>query len=159
MPNLCWNKNLSVMKYLMLLLVLFFFSCGDKQEQQEEPMKPKTGISEEMELSGSYVLKQLRKKDVASEDITMRMDEKRNEVMGNAGCNRFSARYERNGNEIVFQQPVSTKMFCEGKMEREQEIMDLFSEIAEVKEQGNNLIFISKSGETLITIEKTTNRE
>lgn len=142
------------MRFLTLLFLMIFISCGDKKEQQEDPMKPKTGISEDMELSGSYVLRQLRNEDVSSEEITLNIDEERKEIMGNAGCNRFSARYEREGENIEIEQPVSTKMFCEGKMEREQEIIDLLTEISKVGEQENRLIFSSESGENILTVQK-----
>lgn len=134
-------------------------SCGDKQENKEDPMKPQRAVSEEMDLSGSYVLAQLKDEEITSEEISLKIDEKRKEVMGNAGCNRFSAQYERDGNNITFQEPASTKMFCEGKMEREKDIIDLFSTISGVQQEGRDIVFISENGDPVFRARKTNDRE
>lgn len=147
------------MKNFILILLVVMTSCGDKQEKKEDPMKPQRAISEDMDLSGSYVLAQLRNEDITSEEIRLRIDEDRQEIMGNAGCNRFSAQYERDGDTITFQDPVSTKMFCEGKMEREKEVIDLFSSITGVQQDGEHIIFTSENGDPVFRVKKTNERE
>jgi heat shock protein HslJ len=147
------------MKNLLLIILVFMTSCGDKQEKREDPMKPQRAVSEEMNLSGSYVLAQIRNEEITSEEISLKIDEKRKEVMGNAGCNRFSAQYERDGNNITFQEPASTKMFCEGKMEREKDIIELFATISGVQQDGRDIVFISENGDPVFRARKTNDRE
>ncbi|HSI70165.1 MAG TPA: META domain-containing protein [Gillisia sp.] len=147
------------MKNLLITLLVVMASCGEKQERKEGPMKPERALTEEMELSGSYVLAQLKSEEITSEDISLKIDEDRKEVMGNAGCNRFSAFYERDGNDINFQEPASTKMYCEGKMEREKEVINLFSEITGVQKDGEYIVFSSENGDPVFRAKKTKNRE
>jgi heat shock protein HslJ len=107
------------MKNLLLILLVVMTSCGDKQEKKEDPMQPQRAVSEEMDLSGSYVFAQLRDEEITSEEISLKIDEERKEVMGNAGCNRFSVQYERDGNNISFRsrqaQKCSVKEKWKGK--------------------------------------------
>lgn len=145
------------MKNFLFLLVIIFLSCGEKKEQQEDPMQPRRAISEDLQLSGSYFIKRLNNENILSEKIDLTFDEKRKELRGNAGCNRFSAQFERNGNKITFGEPVGTRMFCEGKMEREKQVIEILQNIAEVRENEKNLVFLSSQGEQLLTVEKNNN--
>lgn len=145
------------MKNFLFLFLIILISCGEKQDSKEDPMKPKTGISEDMKLSGSYFITQLANEDVSSEEINLTFDEKRKELRGNAGCNRFSAAFEKDGNKITFSDPVGTRMFCDGKMERENQVMELLPKIAEVRENEDNMIFLSNEGERLLTVQKNGN--
>lgn len=122
-------------------------------------MQPQRAVTGEMDLTGSYVLSQLKGKDISFEQISLQIDTKRQEVRGNAGCNRFSVPYDKQGNEISFQEPVSTKMFCEGKMEREKEIIDLFSSITRVEQDGEKVIFLDENRDPVFRAQKTKNRE
>ncbi len=146
------------MKNIVLILLVFLASCGE-QKDKEGPMKPQRAVTGEMDLSGSYVISKLKGKDISFEQISLRIDTDRNEIMGNAGCNRFSIPYNLDGNEISFQEPVSTKMFCEGKMEREKEIMDLFSVITKIEMDKEIVIFIDENGDPVFRAKKTNDRE
>lgn len=145
------------MKNIVFLFLILLVSCGEKENSKEDPMKPKTGIAEDLELSGSYFIKRLGNEDVYSEEINLTFDEKRKELRGNAGCNRFSAAFEKDGNKITFSDPVGTRMFCDGKMERENQVMELLPKIAEVRENEDDVIFLSNEGERLLTVQKNGN--
>ncbi|MCM4160578.1 META domain-containing protein [Antarcticibacterium flavum] len=146
------------MKNMLLIFLVFMVSCGE-QKDKKDPMQPQRAVTGEMDLLGSYILSQLRGKDISFEQISLRIDTTRQEIMGNAGCNRFSIRYNATGKEISFQDPVSTKMFCEGKMEREKEIMDLFSTISSVEMDEENVIFLDDNGDPVFRAKKTNERE
>lgn len=145
------------MKNFLFLFLIIFLSCGEKAERDTNPMQPKTGIPGDLELSGSYFIKQLGEEDVSSEEIDLTFDQKRQELRGNAGCNRFSSAYKRDGNKISFSEPVGTRMFCDGKMEREGQVIKILPKITEVREKEDNLVFLSNQGEQLLTVEKNEN--
>ncbi|UJH92990.1 META domain-containing protein [Antarcticibacterium sp. 1MA-6-2] len=89
-------------------------------------------------------------------DLTF--DEKRKELRGNAGCNpRFSSGFERDGRKITFSEPVSTRMFCDGKMERENQVMEILPKITEMRKNEDNVIFLSNEGEQLLMVQKNGN--
>lgn len=47
-------------------------------------------------------------------------------VVGHAGCNRFRAAYQQDGNSLSIEPPAATRMFCDGEgiMEQEQQFLD-----------------------------------
>ncbi|MFD2163592.1 META domain-containing protein [Paradesertivirga mongoliensis] len=73
------------------------------------------------------------------------------EVQGKAFCNSISADYERMGdNQITFQEITSTKMFCDGVMNLEEQMM---SNLRKVKkfEIRNGRLYLSDSDNVLLT--------
>lgn len=76
------------------------------------------------------------------------------EVAGKAFCNSIKADYERMGdNQITFQEITSTKMFCEGIMNLEEQMI---SNLRKVKrfEIRNGLLYLSDSDNVLLTFKK-----
>ena len=109
-------------------------SCGSNQERAENNTEFEDRVPES--LHGYYLLSELKTENVSGEDILFRFDSIKSEVAGNAGCNRFLSVYTHQNSKIEFQPPVSTKMYCEGKMEREMEIMELLPKISEIVQQN-----------------------
>lgn len=142
------------MKRVLLVFVLVVLSSCKDRENKENILQDHATYPG-MELRGSYVLMQLRSEDLSSEEIILEIDEDKKELSGSIGCNRFSVRYERDGNQINFDEPVGTKAFCAGKMETEEEIYEVVSEISKVQEEGNELIFLSEDNEPLLRVQKT----
>src|SRR5690606_31353337 len=117
----CCRNNLKMKKLLIAFMVLLN-SCGSNQERTENNAEFEDKIPKK--LHGYYVLSELKTNNVGGEDIIFRFDSIKSEVAGNAGCNRFLSTYVHREKNISFQPAVSTKMYCEGKMEREQEIIN-----------------------------------
>lgn len=142
------------MKFSIILISLLaiFASCGSNQE--------KTDVNEETEflspekLHGNYLVNEIRDQNIGSEDVVFRFDSIESEVTGNAGCNRFNSHYIHEDQTITFQPVVSTKMYCEGKMEREKEVIEILPEISEIIQQDDELLMLSAENELLLKLKK-----
>ncbi len=145
------------MKKIFIALMVIFNSCGSNQERADGTGEFDTGAPGK--LHGNYLLSELKTLNVGGEDIIFRFDSIKNELTGNAGCNRFNSVYRHLETAITFQPAVSTKMYCEGKMEREKEIIDILPEISEIIKQNEELILLSADNELLIKLKKTNRSE
>ncbi|QED38336.1 META domain-containing protein [Antarcticibacterium arcticum] len=142
------------MKKFMFALLILFYSCGSNQENKSGGEDNDLVSAENIELSGNYMIRNIRAENVASEKIELKFDSTRQEFSGNAGCNRFSSGYERSGIKVTFKPVVSTKMYCEGKMEMESAITEILPEITQMVLQNGELVFINENLDPLLTIEK-----
>lgn len=142
------------MKKFMFALLILFFSCGSNQENKSGLEDTDQESAENIELSGNYLIQKIRAQNVSSEQIELKFDSITQEVSGNAGCNRFSSGYDRSGIRINFKPLVSTKMYCEGKMEMESAITEVLPEISQMILQDGELIFMNENLDPMLTIEK-----
>jgi heat shock protein HslJ len=69
-------------------------------------------------------------------------------VMGSAGCNGYSGRYETDGGSMTIGPLVSTLMFCEGAMDQETAYLALLGSVDSYKVSGNDLIL--SDGDTVL---------
>ncbi len=132
--------------------MVIFASCGSKQERMEINGESEFLSSEK--LHGNYLVNEIRDNNIRSENIVFRFDSIKSEVTGNTGCNRFNSVYTHEDQNIAFQPAVSTKMYCEGKIEREHEIIDLLPEVSEVIQQNEDLLLLSAENELLLKLKK-----
>ncbi len=145
------------MRNILIFLVAILISCGSNQE--------KVNYNGEFEaetttkLHGNYIVSDLKSTNVGGEGIILRFDSIKSEVVGNAGCNRFNSVYRHIDHSIKFQQAISTKMYCEGKMEREKEIIEILPEISEVIRQNEEVLLLSAENELLLKLNKTNRSE
>ncbi len=56
-----------------------------------------------------------------------------------AGCNTLSGAYTLRGTTLTTEGPIATKMYCEGKMENEQKLSDILSEVTTLTVTKNGL--------------------
>ncbi len=142
------------MKKFMFALLILIYSCGSNQENKPGIEGNDLGSAENIKLSGSYLIQKIKAENVSSEKIELKFDSINNEVSGNAGCNRFSSGFERTGIRITFKPVVSTKMYCEGKMELENAVSEILPEISQMILQDGELVFMNENLDPLLTIEK-----
>lgn len=148
-----------MMKNLFLIFLVIFYSCGSNPENKSTVSEEDIISSEDLELHGNYHLQKVGSRNLASEDIFLKFDRLQNEVSGYAGCNRFSSSFVLTGKNISFKEPVSTEMYCAGKMEIEQAIMNSLKEVSAVLKQGENYVLVSEANEPLLILEKTKKSE
>lgn len=142
------------MKNILFIFLIILYSCGSNPEKHSDT-EEEVIYSEDLVLHGNYLVKQIGSRNLNSEGVILVFDQLKNEVSGNAGCNRFSSGFVLSGGaKVSFQQPVSTKMYCEGKMETEKALISSIEQVSEVKQQEGNLIFYSENNELLLVIEK-----
>ena len=141
------------MKKFLCAFLIFLYSCGSNQENKSETSGGDMESAENFKLHGSYLIQKIRNENV-SEKIELKFDSITNEVSGNAGCNRFGSGYERTGIKIAFRPVVSTKMYCEGKMEMENAITEILPQVFQMIIQDGELVLMNEELEPLLTIEK-----
>ncbi len=81
---------------------------------------------------------------------TLIFDFEKNKVTGNAGCNRYSGDFEKNGTELKFGMFMVTKMYCD-KMNVEKAFLKNLRETASYKIENNQLVFMDASKNILLT--------
>ena len=76
------------------------------------------------------------------------------EVKGKAFCNSISADYERMGDDqITFQEITSTKMYCDGVMDLENQMVTNLRNVKRF-EIRNGMLYLSDSDKVLLTFKK-----
>lgn len=66
-------------------------------------------------------------------------------AFGHAGCNRFNAQYNLDGNSLTFGPAAMTKMYCEGLMEIESGVARVLDETDSYSIQGDTLSLLNGS--------------
>jgi len=74
----------------------------------------------------------------------IKFDEKENKVSGTAACNSFNAGYEMIKKTIKFESVVTTKKYCEGKMDEENQIITNLQNVTRYDVKANKLYFYGK---------------
>lgn len=121
------------MKHLPLLISTFFFvflsSCSSIKHVDTLPPK----IGSQALYDHTWELEYISGIRIAFEGLFpdkkpfLKFDDTENIVRGNAGCNGYSATYEKEGDNISFSDPgPSTLMYCG---EGEQQFLDMMKKI------------------------------
>ncbi|MGV3508975.1 MAG: META domain-containing protein [Sphingobacteriaceae bacterium] len=135
------------MKYILLnIIVLSLFSSCNVLKPEKEIVK----------LDGQvWQLTAVNHKVVGADGRAfLKFDEEELEVTGKAFCNNINAEYERMGdNQLVFQEITSTKMYCDGVMDLENQMV---SNLKSVKrfDIRNGMLYLSDSDKVLLTFKK-----
>lgn len=127
----------------MLLFTVLLFSCANTVDT----------VSEE-NLVGNYKVITVQGEKTVSDSIILNFEPLGNRVSGNAGCNEFSANYNQQGSNLEFSTPMSTRKYCEGKMEIEKIILSSFEDVARINFNGEEIIIFSDKDEALMTLTK-----
>ncbi|HEY1024376.1 MAG TPA: META domain-containing protein [Sphingobacteriaceae bacterium] len=94
-----------------------------------------------------WVLTAIAEKPVSIENAYLRFDTKEHRISGKAACNGFSAEYEIfTENRITFSEISSTKMYCEGLMDEESEILTNLRSVKRYEIKADRLYFYSDGG-------------
>ena len=136
---------------LFLSLTLMLFSCGN-DSVSENP-------SDLKEKSGNYNLINLDGKDISSEGFILELNGEKQRLSGKTGCNNFVATYEVEEKNLKFNQPLGTKMYCEGEMEYEESFGEILPQIRKVKISEEDLVFLSEENKELLKLQKIKNSE
>lgn len=88
-----------------------------------------------------WKLKTINGKDYSSFNppATLTFTQEESRVSGHAGCNRFFGGYELVDDNISFGQLGATKMFCEDKMELEDNYLKALEQVKRYRMKGNSL--------------------
>lgn len=77
-------------------------------------------------------------------NAVIQFDEKESKVSGIAACNSFGADYEMLRNTLKFEDIVTTKKYCEGKMDEEDQIISNLQNVTRYDVKADKLYFYGK---------------
>jgi len=126
---------------LYVCLSLFLFSCGSSKV-------------EVVNLNGTYKVMNLQGEDLSAQNYSITFTPAEHRVTGETGCNGFSAKYTQENNVLSVGRAMSTRMYCEGKMDMEQKIINNLEDVAKVEKRGKDLVLVSTDNRSLFTIQK-----
>ena len=127
--------------FLFVCLAFILISCGSSKEVV-------------VDLNGEYQLLEVQGEDLSDQDLSISFTPAENRISGETGCNGFSAKYTQENNVLSVGRAMSTRMYCEGKMETEQKIISSLEDVAKVKKDGKELVFYSTDNQRLFTLTK-----
>jgi heat shock protein HslJ len=78
------------------------------------------------------------------ENAIIKFNEKESKVSGIAACNSFGANYEMIRQAIKFESLITTKKFCEEKMDEENQIITNLQNVTRYEVKSNILYFYSQ---------------
>ena len=126
-------------KIIFAFLALIIASCGGSKEVIAN-------------LDGEYQLRLLDEEDVSAEDLSFTFNRSEKRISGETTCNGFSAQYTQENNVLSIGRAMSTRMYCEGRMEMEQKIISSLEDVARVEKNGKDLVFYSTDNRRLFTL-------
>ncbi|MBC7760111.1 MAG: META domain-containing protein [Phormidesmis sp. FL-bin-119] len=132
------------MKIYLLLCLFALTSCNAVQHTADIP---KLGES-------NWKLVAIEQKPVNFGDRAfLKFDEKEHKVSGKAVCNSFSSDYEMSGQKITFSGIISTKMYCEGIMDDENQIITQFQKTNRYEVKSDKL-YLYAEGKLAMTFKR-----
>ena len=87
------------------------------------------------------------------ENAILKFDEEEEEISGIAACNSFTAGYEMIRKSIAFEDLVTTKKYCEGSMDEENQIITGLRNVTRYEVKANMLYFYNK-GQLVLTYKR-----
>ena len=89
----------------------------------------------------------------AAADIDTSIKFAENKVEGNVGCNGFGGDYKVEGNQITFDQIISTLMFCDGPGGAQETVtFNVLTGTATFERQADTLTITSADGQSVIVL-------
>ena len=139
------------MKIVSLFILLIIYACKPTESKSSESMMFPTSKYEVVTVAD----KSFTEKD----NYQVRIDTDKKVMGGKFDCNNFSVEYtlEDNSNNIDFGYAISTKMYCEGKMEMENHFFSQLSKIKSYKYNDEVLSFFDEADALVFKFKKIKN--
>ncbi len=85
-------------------------------------------------------------KGAQGKPVTIRFDSTAARAGGFAGCNQYSAAYTISGENVSFDAPIATRMFCEGFMDVETALLGVLERVTRYQVTDSTLTLYSADG-------------
>ncbi|WP_207535120.1 META domain-containing protein [Desertivirga arenae] len=130
--------------YLPLFFILILFSCN--------ALKPENEV---IGLDGHrWVLTAIKHKPVVTNKNAFLEFSKKQEVSGKAFCNSIKGDFTLMGkDQLTFEGLISTKMYCDGVMDLENEMVSSLENVKRY-EIKNRMLYLYNSDNVLLTFKK-----
>jgi len=120
---------------LMLFSTLIFVQCKSSKVSTTPIASLENTYWKLSEINGMPVVTPTDSREV---HFILTKTDNQNQIKGFAGCNTLAGSYKTDGQSITFS-TITTRMFCEGKMEVENYLTKTLSEATSYKLNGNVL--------------------
>jgi heat shock protein HslJ len=138
----------NTIKYLVIVTILFLVvKCKSKTTETEVQ-------TNQDKLKRVWMLvefQNFKKEDLIKYEAQLNLTDLKN-PSAKMGCNRISLQIETKGNSIKFSNLMSTKMFCENKMDLEAAFINSLSEFNSFSNQGQKLILENSKAEKMVFV-------
>jgi heat shock protein HslJ len=135
-------------------VVLAMTACDTTKSSTQEVVNSIESKSGAALLVGAFTIGSIAEKDYSSKSLVLTFDSENNSVHGTTECNGISSSYEIRGNQITFGPVISTRMYCEGKMDAESEMAQALGETVRFSVNDQVLYLYNKEGNILLTATK-----
>ncbi len=134
------------MKTLVTLCILTItLSCNTvKTGTNGNPAQP-------TELNGSYSVVSMNSKDMNANSMELVFNASTGEISGSSGCNRLFGSFTQNNGELAFSGFGATKMYCDGRMDLEQEFLQGL-QVVNKYAFANGMLELKNNDQVLMTL-------
>ncbi len=103
----------------------------------------------------------LNEKNVQDHELTFVIQAKENRISGQSSCNTYGVSYENNEGKLELGFIIATKMYCDDKMELENEFLKAVGEVKKFKysNQGEKLSLYNEEEKKIIELSKKKENE
>ena len=138
-------KNIII---LSVTICLGFLSC------KTADMSKSKSTSAELQTA-SYQVESIKGVELEKQTISIFLNTEEKAVSGNATCNDYRFNYEIDNDQIKMNRGISTKMYCEGKMEKERSFMSQLGKVKYLSQTEKMLYLKDAENKLLIKAKKT----
>jgi len=107
-------------------------------------------VQQDLSLKGEWIVSKLVGIDSLSKSPTLTIDLEAKKISGNAGCNNYGASFSIDKEQLKFETPFATKMYCTN-MKIEKAFFESLQKSSSYKLVNGELTFFSKDGKELLT--------
>ena len=130
-----------------VIICLFIFSC-----KTTDMVKAKQS-SDEL-YNANYKVTTLKDMDLGEEKPTIHINAEENAISGNATCNDYRFEFKMDEKKMSMNMGISTKMYCDGKMEIERSFMSMMGNVKYISQTDEFLYLKDADNKLLIKAKK-----
>lgn len=106
-------------------------------------------VQQDLSLKGKWKVSKLVGIDSLSKSPTLSLDLEAKKISGNAGCNNYGSSFKIDKEQLKFETPFATKMYCTN-MKIEKAFFECLQNTSSYKLVKGKLTFFSKDGKELL---------
>lgn len=135
--------------YSILVLSILFLTASCDETQKA------INTAGNVQLNGNYKINEVKGENYSSKELVLSFDALNKSVNATTECNNMFGTYSIDLYAIDFSDMASTKKYCEGKMEAEKELNDVFNSAGSYSlENGILQLFSANDRSLLLTATK-----
>ena len=135
---------------LAILIVVAATNCNSAKtlDKKEEVNQTKE------EPSGTYVVNLLNGKNISDQELTLKFDNRNNNLSGFSGCNIYRCSYKITEDSFKIGIPGASKRYCENTMDLETKFFEALSTISKYEYKENAIHFMNQNNDLIMTATK-----